>query len=72
MREDIDKLIWNKVKKRKWMVREKTREEDKEKEEHNEETKAIKMKPYEEEMETMKMKEKKVGNNIYKCHFLDI
>lgn len=51
------------------MVKKKTREEDKEKEEYNEETKAIKMKPYEEEMETM---EKKVEINIYKGHFLDI
>lgn len=56
MREDIDKLIWNKVKKKKWMVRKKIREEVKEKEDHNEETKAIKMKPYEEEMESMKIK----------------
>lgn len=51
------------------MIRKKTREEDKGKEEYNEENKAIKMKPYEEEMETM---ENKVEINIYKGHFLNI
>lgn len=63
MREDVDKLIWNEIKKEK-MIGKKENQTGRQKKKYNEETKAIKIKPYEEEMETMKIKEKKIEISI--------
>ena len=68
----IDKLSMERSKKseRELMVgKEKWNQKgrQKKKKEYVEEAKEIEMKPNEEEMETMKM-----GEKIYRCHFLDI